>query len=144
MTSCPAANRWRLTSITQSSAKRPMKSASPGVVRTYARLREGVFTGGNIFMIRVAVVDRCLAVARKLVANRKSVLAQARLFGFNILWKFITRRLTIPDVEARFQDLLGVRGKAIISEYAEIGVDVDKPSDLKLAEKWLGGSKNSK
>lgn len=116
----------------------------PGVVRTYARLKEGVFTGGNIFMVRVAVVDRCLEVARKLVANRKSVLASARLFGGRILWRLITRRLTIADVEQRFEEILGIRGRAIISEYPEIGVDVDKPSDLKLAEEYLGANKTSK
>ena len=31
----------------------------------------------------------------------------------------------------------GIRGRAIISPYAEVGVDVDKPSDLELAHRYL-------
>ncbi|NLU50715.1 MAG: NTP transferase domain-containing protein [Syntrophomonadaceae bacterium] len=110
----------------------------PGVRRTYVRIREGVFTGGNLFIVKAGVVDNCLEMAKKLVAKRKSPLALARLFGIGLAWKYLVRRLAIPDIEARFYEVLGIRGRAVISPYAEVGVDVDKPSDLKLAEKYLG------
>ncbi|MGE5373081.1 MAG: nucleotidyltransferase family protein [Solirubrobacterales bacterium] len=109
----------------------------PGVKRTYFHLKEGVFTGGNLFMVRTAVADQCVKMAKKLVAKRKSPLAMARMFGFGLLLKFITRSLSIADAEELFKETLGIRGKAIISAFAEIGVDVDKPSDLKLAETEL-------
>ena len=35
--------------------------------------------------------------------------------------------------------MVGIRGKGIISPYAEVGVDVDKPDDLRLAQQYLGG-----
>lgn len=110
----------------------------PGVVRTYAKIKEGVFTGGNLFMVKTAVVFRCIDIGKKLVANRKNPMAIARLFGLRLLLRFLTRRLSIQDAEKRFQEVVGIKGKAIISDYPEVGVDVDKPSDLKLAERILG------
>ena len=68
----------------------------------------------------------------------KNPLAQARLFGMDLVLKYVTGRLSIREVEERFHEILNLTGKAIISNYAEVGVDVDKPSDLKLAEEILG------
>lgn len=111
----------------------------PGVMRTYVRLKEGIFTGGNLFMIRSAIVDRCLDLAVELVARRKNPVAMARLFGIGLVLKYLLRRLSIPMIEQRFYQMTGLRGRALISDYAEIGVDVDKPSDLQLAQQHLGG-----
>jgi len=110
----------------------------PRVKRTYVKLKEGVFTGGNLFLIRAAAAPLGIQMGKKLVSNRKQPVAQARLFGFDLVLKYLTGRLSIPVVEERFAQVLGLKGKAIISEYAEVGVDVDKPSDLKLAERVLG------
>lgn len=110
----------------------------PRVVRTYARLKEGVFTGGNLFLVRTSIISQCVDMGKKLVAKRKNPIALARLLGLSLVIRFLFRRLSISDAENRFEKVLGIKGKAIISEYAEVGVDVDKPSDLKLAEKILG------
>ncbi len=110
----------------------------PRVKRTYVKLKEGVFTGGNIFLIRTATALQGIEMGKQLVANRKNPISQARLFGMDLVLKYVSGRLSIPDAEARFKKLLNLRGKAVISRYAEVGVDVDKPSDLQLAEKVLG------
>ena len=110
----------------------------PRVKRTYVRLKEGVFTGGNLFLIRAAAAVQGIEMGKQLVANRKNPIAQARLFGMDLVLKYVAGRLSISDAEERFEKVLNLRGKAIISRYAEVGVDVDKPSDLQLAEKFLG------
>lgn len=109
----------------------------PGVKRTYVSLKEGTFTGGNLFLLRSAVIDKVLAVARELVKRRKNPLAMAKILGIGLVVSYLTRRLTIEMVEKRFYEVIGVKGKAIISPYAEVGVDVDKPSDLELAQRYL-------
>jgi len=109
----------------------------PGVSRTYVRLREGTFTGGNLFLIRSDVIEKGLDLAEKLVERRKNPLAMAKLFGPGLLFKYLLGRLTIPAVEHRFYQMTGIKGRALISDYAEIGVDVDKPSDLLLAQEHL-------
>lgn len=109
----------------------------PGVQRTYVRLMEGTVTGGNLFLIRSELIEQCLEMGLKLVERRKNPLAMARLFGVGLVWKYLTRRLSIEMAEKRFYKVLGIKGKCIISPFAEIGVDVDKPSDLNLAQEKL-------
>lgn len=116
------------------------ESKFPGVSRTYVNLREGTFTGGNLFIIRSRAIDKAMNMAEELVKRRKSPLAMARLFGLRLVVQYLCRRLSIPVVEKRFAEVTGIDGKAVISDYAEVGVDVDKPSDLKLAHTFLSGS----
>jgi molybdopterin-guanine dinucleotide biosynthesis protein A len=111
----------------------------PGVIRTYVRLKDGVFTGGNLFLIRSALIPSCLEIGLKLTERRKSPLAMAKLFGFRLVWCYITGRLSIRMAEKRFYKIVGIKGKGIISGYAEVGVDVDKPEDLRLAQQYLSG-----
>ncbi len=109
----------------------------PGVRRTYARLREGWFTGGNMFLVRKEVVPKILGVAADFVAQRKNPLGLARLVGARILWKYLWGRLTVADVERRVLNCYGVTGAGIITPFPEIGVDVDKPEDFDLARRLL-------
>jgi GTP:adenosylcobinamide-phosphate guanylyltransferase len=111
----------------------------PGVVRTYVRLKEGVFTGGNLFLLRTKLIPACLEMGLKLIQRRKNPLAMAKLFGFGFLLRFLLGRLSIEAAEKKFKKVIGIRGKGIISTYAEVGVDVDKPDDLRLAQEYLGG-----
>ncbi|NLB52578.1 MAG: NTP transferase domain-containing protein [Syntrophomonadaceae bacterium] len=122
-------------------SKETNEKAFPGVKRTYVRLKEGVFTGGNLFMVKTQLIDTFLDLALKLVIRRKNPLAIARLFGLGLVWKFITGTLSLLAAEKRFHQVTGIKGKAIISTYAQIGVDVDKPSDLDLAQEYLGDIK---
>ncbi|HPQ10532.1 MAG TPA: hypothetical protein PLQ98_04325, partial [Bacillota bacterium] len=57
-----------------------------------------------------------------------------KLLGLRFLVKFITKSLSIEEIEQRAEEILGFKAKAIISTYPEIGIDVDKPSDLYLME----------
>jgi molybdopterin-guanine dinucleotide biosynthesis protein A len=109
----------------------------PGVSRTYVKLQEGTFTGGNLFIIRSRVINQVMYMAQELVKRRKSPLAMARLFGMGLALRYIFKRLSIPAAEKRFAEVMGITGKALISGYAEVGVDVDKPSDLQLAQTYL-------
>jgi hypothetical protein len=45
--------------------------------------------------------------------------------------------LEVTEIEARVEEILGMKGAGILSLYPEIGVDVDKPSDLALARALL-------
>lgn len=109
----------------------------PGVKRTYVRLREGSFTGGNLLLVDKRVIARCVPLAEKIVARRKNPLALSQLLGLRFVFKFLLRRLSLAEAEAKMSALLGVKGVAVVSEYAEVGVDVDKPSDLQLARRLL-------
>lgn len=109
----------------------------PGVRRTYAALREGTFTGGNIFLVAPSVVGPLLDLLERFYAARKSPLRLAWLLGPGILVKFLLRRASIGDVERLFVRLTGQVGRAVIFPHPEVGVDVDKPDDLDLVRRLL-------
>ncbi|MFA7077514.1 MAG: nucleotidyltransferase family protein [Syntrophomonas sp.] len=111
----------------------------PGVVRTYVKLKDGIFTGGNLFLVRSEIIPACLDIGLQLISRRKNPMAIAKLFGFGLVWKYLAGRLSIQMAEKRFHKVVGIRGKGIISPYAEVGVDVDKPDDLLMAQQYLGG-----
>jgi hypothetical protein len=68
---------------------------------------------------------------------RKNPLHLAKLFGWNVLLRFAIRRLTIAQAEERASRIIGARVRAVISPYAEIGVNVDRVSDIALAEQLV-------
>lgn len=120
--------------------KNVVEKIFPSTRRTYVRLKEGVFTGGNLFLINPAVYKRCLENGRKIISLRKSPVGLCKILGFTFLVKFLLHSLTLADAEKKVSKLLGIRGVAVKSEFPEIGVDVDKPGDLELVLKVIGDS----
>lgn len=106
----------------------------PGSQRTSVTLREGVFTGGNVIWVQPAIVPRCLAFAEKVMQRRKQPWALCRLLGIGFLLRFLCGWLGLVQIERRLQLLLGIKGRVIISAYAELAVDADKASDIALLQ----------
>ena len=102
----------------------------PGNSRTYARLKEGTFTGGNIFMVNPSIVPACLKQGERLIENRKNPLKLCHILGWSFVFQFLLGLLPLERVERRASYLLGIKGIAVLSEFPEVGLDVDKPSDL--------------
>jgi CTP:molybdopterin cytidylyltransferase MocA len=118
--------------------KQVVENKFPATRRTYVKLREGVFTGGNIFIINPAVFQKCVENGQKIINLRKSPLRLCRLLGLGFVIKFLTRTLTIREAEEKVSQLLGgIRGVVVTSKHPEIGVDVDKPGDYELALKVI-------
>ncbi len=111
--------------------------AYPESVRTYASLREDQFTGGNLFMLNPAILDKSIYIAEQMISYRKSPAKMSKVLGIPFLIKLATGKLTIGDIESRASRLLNIRAKAIISDYADIGNDIDKPEHVQVIEKYM-------
>jgi GTP:adenosylcobinamide-phosphate guanylyltransferase len=111
----------------------------PGVERTYAKLRDGTFTGGNMFVVTPRLVRESAGRVRAFVDARKSPAKMASMIGPGFVIGLLMGTLSIAQLEAKVGAMFGARGKVIITRHAEIGVDVDKLSDLELARRVLGG-----
>lgn len=110
----------------------------PEVKKTFVKLKDGAFTGGNLFLVNPDIIKECVRKGEEIVRLRKNPLALAYNFlGIKFLIKFLFQSISINEIEEKFSSLLGVRGACVISNFPEIGLDVDKPSDLKLVEKVL-------
>lgn len=110
----------------------------PGSKRTYVRLADGSFTGGNIALVSLDVIKRCRDTVERAIQMRKSPWQLGRLLGIRCMIKFLLRTLTIEDIEARVERVFHFKGLAIMTPYPEVGVDVDKPEDLALVRELLG------
>lgn len=104
----------------------------PGGRRTYVRLSDGRFTGGNLVLFRPAVFDRCREKAQEFALHRKNPLRLAAMVGPVFILRFLLRRLSVADAERRITALVGITGRAVVSEFPELAVDVDKPEDYAL------------
>lgn len=109
----------------------------PETMRTYFTLKEGAFTGGNIVLAMPQAVMNSRWVMDQVISRRKKPWKIIRMLGLLFIFKFATRQLTLRQLEERASELLGHSGVLIISPYPELSTDVDKPSDLELAEKTI-------
>ena len=100
--------------------------------RTYVPLREGVYTGGNLMIIKPYWLLEKLDEIHKYVSYRKRPWKLVRTLPLSLIVKFLCKRLQIHELENYMSKLLGIQAKVVETPYVEIGVDMDKPADLKL------------
>lgn len=117
--------------------KEAIEEKYPGVHRTYVRLLDGTFTGGNVVLINPQVVLARRQRILQAVQLRKHPVKLCRMLGFKFFLKLMIGRLSVAEIEKRVGEILGFIGAGIVSKYPEVGVDVDKPSDLELAKACL-------
>lgn len=115
------------------------QAAFPEGVRTYAKLREGRFTGGNVMVVSRRLLLANRETVESAYAARKSPLRLASMLGWGFLLRLPFGRVGLPEVERRAARMLGFPVSAWITEDAAIAVDVDKLSDLRLVEGVLAG-----
>ncbi|HCJ57060.1 Molybdenum cofactor guanylyltransferase [bioreactor metagenome] len=109
----------------------------PEVKRTYAKLKEGEFTGGNVFYFNPEIKERCRDFADQMLKFRKSPAKMAGILGFVFLIKLALGILTIDAIKKKCDKLLNINAAVVISPYPEIGNDVDKISDIEFVKKYL-------
>ena len=98
--------------------------------RTYVRLREGHFTGGNVVLLSPGWFFRSRSRLDLFVIYRKKPLKLLRLLPATFLFKFLLNALTVTDLERSLSGMLQGRAYAVPCDLVSICTDVDKPSDL--------------
>ena len=123
--------------------KRVHVAKYPQVPHTWAPLRGGTYCGTGFISIRPRVLGSLERFIEQLGKARKNPLQLARLFGVDVLLRFAVRQLSIEQAEARASRVIGARVRAVVSPFAEIGVNVDRVSDIALAEALCATSATS-
>lgn len=116
------------------------EAAYPGSVRTYLRVRDGMFTGGNVVLLTPAVFTRHEGLIARAVAGRKHPWRLGRLLGPGFLLGLLFRRYTVAQIEERVAVRLGLRGAAVESRFSEMGFDVDSDADMEWIQFYWGGT----
>lgn len=109
----------------------------PETKRTYVKMKEGIFCGGNIVFFKPEVFFQKKKLIKELFDNRKATWKYVKILGLKFIFKFLFKTLTLKEVEKRVTDILGYNSIAAMISYPEIMIDLDKPSDLKLIRKFL-------
>lgn len=109
----------------------------PDVKRTYVKMKDGIYTGGNIIYVNPVVIKSCYSIAEELVENRKNAIKMGRTLGIWTLIRLCLGILKIQSVEKRANKILGVNARAIETLYPEIGNDVDKIEDVDFVNKYI-------
>ena len=106
----------------------------PDVPHTWARLADGTYCGGGGIALRPRALPRLARLLGRLGRARKNPLRLAAIFGPAVLARYALGRLTVAAAERRASVLLGAPVRAAICAYPEIAINVDRPSDVPLAE----------
>jgi molybdopterin-guanine dinucleotide biosynthesis protein A len=115
-----------------------MEARFPASRRTYVRLAEGEFAGGDLLLLRASAATVDSDIWHRLVSARKSPIRQAWMLGGPWpLVRLLTRRMTLSEAQERASRALRVRGRVIICPHAEVAMDVDKPFQLEIVRAEL-------
>jgi 2-phospho-L-lactate guanylyltransferase (CobY/MobA/RfbA family) len=119
------------------------KKRFPTLKRTTLRLSEGTYTGGNLVFVRPAFLQESAQAVLQAEARRKSVIGLAQMLGGGTLIRYLAsfvqpKVLTLSYLEAQVSKAIGGAAvKVYISNYAEVGTDIDCEDERKLAETLL-------
>jgi GTP:adenosylcobinamide-phosphate guanylyltransferase len=117
-----------------------MEKRFPESKRSYTLLKDAELCGGDLNMIRSSTVHANVDLWDQIVAARKSVFKQAALLGYGNLLLLLSRQLTLDGAVKRVTEKMNITGKAVISPYAELGMDVDKPHQLEIVRTELANT----
>jgi len=109
----------------------------------YVPLADGHFTAGSQFLVRPRAVLDNLSLIESLFDRRKSQVAMAGKLGLPFLFKLLTRRLRVHELEARASALTGCRCRAVLECHAELAFDIDNLAEWRYAESLFGEQRNT-
>ncbi len=114
-----------------------MEQRFPGSRRSYVRFSEGEFAAGDIHVIAPRVAHAHQDLWDDLLNSRKNALKQAARLGPVFFAKLVAHRLSLAELERLALEKFGLNVRAMIVEYAEMGMDADKPFQLEICRREL-------
>lgn len=114
-----------------------MEAAFPGSRRTYLRLKDMEVCGGDCHCFRIGFATEENPIWRRLLAARKNPLRQASILGYDTLFYLLLRQMGLSEAEQTASRKLGIRGRALLSPFPEMGMDVDKPFQFEILTEYL-------
>ena len=119
--------------------RRTVERAHPDTKRTWLKAANGHFSGANLFALLTPDSARGTQFWARAEKDRKRTLKLLSFLGLGIFLRAVTRTISLEAAAERAGRKAGFRLKAVLLPFAEAAIDVDKPSDLELAERILAG-----
>ncbi len=109
-----------------------MEKRFPGSNRSYVHLKDMDLCGGDLNVIRAGLVTSSEALWEKIIASRKNALKQAALIGYDTLLLLLLRQINLENAVKKVTKRLKLTAQVLVSPYAEVAMDVDKPHQLEI------------
>jgi len=118
--------------------EKTMEASFPNSRRTFVPFKGGRYSGGDLFLVDVAVPDKTdLDLFRGLTSSRKNYWQQARLLGFGFIIRFLLRQMSVEDAAKRAKKILNLEARGVDTRYPELGMDLDKPHQYEMIKTIL-------
>lgn len=117
--------------------RQTMESQFPASKRTYIHLKDMEVCGGDLHCFRLAAATEESPIWKRLIEARKNPLRQASILGYDTLFFLVLRQLSLKEAEKSIAKRLEIKGRAVSSPFAEMGMDVDKPFQLEIIRGYL-------
>ena len=114
-----------------------MEQRFPDSRRSYVHFSDGDFAAGDIHVVAPYIGHAHQDLWDDLLNNRKNALKQAMRLGPAFFAKLVARRLSLEEVERLALQKFGLNVRAMIVDYAEMGMDADKPFQLDICRQEL-------
>jgi molybdopterin-guanine dinucleotide biosynthesis protein A len=114
-----------------------MENRFPGSNRSYIHLKNLEICGGDLNVIRISIAVGRDDLWNQLIAGRKNVFKQATLIGFDTLLLLLLRLLTLEKLIRTITNRFDLTGRVLISPYAEVAMDIDKPFQFDILSTYL-------
>ena len=116
-----------------------VRAAFPESRRTVLKFAGQPCCGANLFLLNNAAGVRAFEFWRALQQHRKQPRRIARALGLGLLFRYVTRRLTLAAALAVLSAKAGCQLGAVMVQDPVVAVDVDSVADWQLAEKIMSG-----
>ncbi len=114
-----------------------VQAAAPETQRTYLQFAEGRFSGCNLFYLANQRALGAIETWKLVEAHRKNPLRLVSFLGPLVALNYALGRLRLRDALDRMGQLGGMRADIVEMPFGRAAIDIDKPSDLALAEALL-------
>lgn len=105
----------------------------PNTDATFVGLKDGTYTIGCAFLFRVAALQKARPQIEAVFEKRKSKIGMALLLGLPFVWKYLTKTLSVADIEKKVKSMIGCNGVAVYGCPAELSFDIDYLEDYHYA-----------
>ena len=114
-------------------------AAAPATRRAYLRFVEGQYSGCNLFLLRRPAAKGVVDLWRQLEMDRKRPLRLMLRLGIGFALRYGSGRLRLDQALAKLGRAGGARVAVVELADGRAAIDVDKPDDLELVRRLMGG-----
>jgi GTP:adenosylcobinamide-phosphate guanylyltransferase len=106
----------------------------PGAPNKFERIGGRELTMGSVFFFTGPLLQTNIPLMHDFARHRKSPAKLAMLLGWEVLWGFVTRSITLETLERRAAAITGGRVRAVPSAAAELAFDIDTRAEFEFAQ----------